>query len=424
MSAAAVRVWRDVRLGVKNLMLHKLRSLLTMLGLVFGVGSVVAMLAIGEGASAAAIEQIRRLGSHNVILRAAKPVDDPGASARDNWLSVYGLLYADADRISETIPTVVRTVPVKCIEKRGRLRARMMDLRLIGTTEAWFELVDRPVLAGRVLRREDLRRSAPVAVLTEYGARRLLATEHALGETLTIGEHAYEIVGIVRSEDAGESAMQTPDAQTDAYVPLTTARERYGDVFVKSSQGARIREQVELHQILVSVDEEEHVEATAAALERVLAAYHRKKDYTVSVPLALLRQAQATRRTFSIVLGAIAGISLLVGGIGIMNIMLATVTERTREIGIRRAIGARRSQIVMQFLIESLVLSALGGLIGLGLGLLIPALVTAFAGMPTIVTAWSLLLSFGISVAVGMVFGIYPALRASRLDPIVALRHE
>ena len=424
MSAAAVRVWRDVRLGVKNLMLHKLRSLLTMLGLVFGVGSVVAMLAIGEGASAAAIEQIRRLGSHNVILRAAKPVDDPGASARDNWLSVYGLLYADADRISETIPTVVRTVPVKCIEKRGRLRARMMDLRLIGTTEAWFELVDRPVLAGRVLRREDLRRSAPVAVLTEYGARRLLATEHALGETLTIGEHAYEIVGIVRSEDAGESAMQTPDAQTDAYVPLTTARERYGDVFVKSSQGARIREQVELHQILVSVDEEEHVEATAAALERVLAAYHRKKDYTVSVPLALLRQAQATRRTFSIVLGAIAGISLLVGGIGIMNFMLATVTERTREIGIRRAIGARRSQIVMQFLIESLVLSALGGLIGLGLGLLIPALVTAFAGMPTIVTAWSLLLSFGISVAVGMVFGIYPALRASRLDPIVALRHE
>ena len=424
MSAAAVRVWRDVRLGVKNLMLHKLRSLLTMLGLVFGVGSVVAMLAIGEGASAAAIEQIRRLGSHNVILRAAKPVDDPGASARDNWLSVYGLLYADADRIAETIPTVVRTVPVKSIEKRGRLRARMMDLRLIGTTEAWFELVDRPVLAGRVLRREDLERSAPVAVLTEYGARRLLATEHALGETLTIGEHAYEIVGIVRSEDAGESAMQTPDAQTDAYVPLTTARERYGDVFVKSSQGARIREQVELHQILVSVDEEEHVEATAAALERVLAAYHRKKDYTVSVPLALLRQAQATRRTFSIVLGAIAGISLLVGGIGIMNIMLATVTERTREIGIRRAIGARRSQIVMQFLIESLVLSALGGLIGLGLGLLIPALVTAFAGMPTIVTAWSLLLSFGISVAVGMVFGIYPALRASRLDPIVALRHE
>ena len=371
-----------------------------------------------------AIEQSRRLGSQNVILRAAKPVDDPGASARDNWLSVYGLLYADADRISETIPTVVRTVPVKCIEKRGRLRARMMDLRLIGTTEAWFELVDRPVLAGRVLRREDLARSAPVAVLTEYGARRLLATEHALGETLTIGEHAYEIVGIVRSEDAGESAMQTPDAQTDAYVPLTTARERYGDVFVKSSQGARIREQVELHQILVSVDEEEHVEATAAALERVLAAYHRKKDYTVSVPLALLRQAQATRRTFSIVLGAIAGISLLVGGIGIMNIMLATVTERTREIGIRRAIGARRSQIVMQFLIESLVLSALGGLIGLGLGLLIPALVTAFAGMPTIVTAWSLLLSFGISVAVGMVFGIYPALRASRLDPIVALRHE
>ena len=382
------------------------------------------MLAIGEGASAEAIAQIRRLGSHNVILRAAKPVDDPGTSGRDNWLSVYGLLYKDAERIAETIPTVVCTVPVKCIEKTGRMRGRSLDLRLIGTTEDWFKLVDRPVLAGRVLRREDLERTAGVAVLTEYGARRLLATEHALGETLTIGEHAYEIVGIVCSEDSGESAMQTPDAQTDAYVPLTTARERYGDVFVKSGQGSRIREQVELHQILVSVDEEENVERTAAALEHVLRAFHRRKDYSVSVPLALLRQAQATRRTFSIVLGAIAGISLLVGGIGIMNIMLATVTERTREIGIRRAIGARRSQIVMQFLIESLVLSALGGLIGLGLGLLIPALVTAFAGMPTIVTAWSLVLSFGISVAVGMIFGIYPAVRASRLDPIVALRHE
>jgi putative ABC transport system permease protein len=181
---------------------------------------------------------------------------------------------------------------------------------------------------------------------------------------------------------------------------------------------------VELHQLIVSVGGEDEVERTAAAIERVLALFHKKQDYAISVPLALLRQAEATKRTFAIVLGSIAGISLLVGGIGIMNIMLATVTERTREIGIRRAIGARRTQIVAQFLIETLVLSLSGGVIGIGVGLFIPWLVTVFAKMPTVVTPQSIVLSLGISVSVGIVFGIYPAMRASRLDPIEALRHE
>ena len=422
--AWAVRAARDVRLGVKNLLLHKLRSLLTMLGLVFGVGSVIAMLAIGEGASEEAIAQIRRLGSRNILLRAAKPSADQNSNTSRAFLSVYGLLYDDAVRIAESIPGVVRVVPVKQLEQSGRLRGRDMEMRIVGTTADWFDLVRRPLVAGRALSAEDVAGRAHVAVLTEWGARRLLATEHALGETLTLGGNAYEVVGSVRSEEGDGQGMQSPDARTDAYIPLSTARERHGDVFSKSTQGAHIREQVQLHQILVETSDEALVERTARAIERALETFHRKKDYEVSVPLALLRQAQATRRTFSIVLGAIAGISLLVGGIGIMNIMLATVTERTREIGIRRAIGARRSQIVAQFLVEALVLSAVGGAIGIGLGVLIPRLVTVFAGMPTIVTAWSLLLAFGISVGVGVVFGLYPAVRASRLDPIVALRHE
>ena len=427
--AAAHRAWlvravRDTRLGVKNLLLHKLRSLLTMLGLVFGVGSVVAMLAIGEGASEEAIAQIRRLGSRNILLRAAKPAAEQNAGSRRAWLSIYGLLYDDARRIAETLPGVVRVVPVKQLEQTGRLRGRDLEMRIVGTTAAWFELVRRPLVAGRVLSDADESDRAHVAVLTEWGARRLLATEHALGETLTLGGNAYEIVGIVRSEETEGQGMQSPDARTDAYIPLSTARERHGDVFSKRTQGSDVREQVQLHQILVETADEPLVEPVAAAIERVLSIFHKNKDYEVLVPLALLRQAQATRRTFSIVLGAIAGISLLVGGIGIMNIMLSTVTERTREIGIRRAIGARRSQIVAQFLVEALVLSAVGGAIGLALGVTIPGLVTAFAGMPTIVTAWSLLLAFGISVGVGVVFGLYPAVRASRLDPIVALRHE
>ena len=418
------RFRRDIKLGVKNLLLHKLRSLLTMLGLVFGVGSVIAMLAIGEGASEEALAQIRKLGSRNIIITAHPPSEENSSGQGNVRVRMYGLLYDDEERISTTIPTVISAVPVKALQKEARFGMRSLDLRIVGTTEKWFELVERTVIAGRVMNARDVESAASVVVLTEYGARRLLATEAAIGTDLRIGGSTYEVIGIVKSEKANDESMQTPDQQTDAYIPLSSARLHYGDVFSQSKQGANIRELVELHQLIVNVNSEANVETTSEAIERVLSIFHKKKDYSISVPLALLRQAEATKRTFAIVLGSIAGISLLVGGIGIMNIMLATVTERTREIGIRRAIGARRNQIVSQFLVETMVLSISGGLIGIAVGVLIPWLVTAFAHMPTIVTPQSIVLSLGISVSVGIVFGIYPAIRASKLDPIVALRHE
>ena len=421
MNASVFRFRRDIALGVKNLLLHKLRSLLTMLGLVFGVGSVIAMLAIGEGASREALDRIRRLGSHNVMVRAKKPPEENSSQQKTSFFSVYGLLYEDADRLAATIPSVDVVVPVKTLVKPGKFHARAQDLRVVCTTEDWFRLVSRETVAGRVLTARDTRDFASVAVLTEWGARKLLANEHAIGETLSIDRNTYEVVGIVRSEAGG---TDTPDRQTDVYIPLSTARQRYGDHSFRRTNGSVIREKVELHEIIARVVDESEVEATAAALERLLATSHKKRDYAIDVPLQLLRQAEATKRTFSIVLGAIAGISLLVGGIGIMNIMLASVTERTREIGIRRAIGARRAQIVLQFLIEAVVLSVAGGLIGMALGLAIPFAVTVFAHMPTVVTPFSLVLSFGISVGVGIGFGIYPAIRASKLDPIVALRYE
>ncbi len=424
MRLAPSRIWRDVSLGVKNLLLHKLRSFLTMLGLVFGVGSVIAMLAIGEGASRDALDRIRRIGSQNIMLESKKPPDDAGTQKKSSFFSIYGLLYSDADRIAETIPSVDRVVPVKALVKQGKFHDRAMDLRVVCTTDDWFRLVDRDVIAGRVMNERDISEFASVAVLTEWGARRLLANEHAVGETLTIDRNTYQVIGIVRSESGGADASDTPDGQTDVYIPLASARQRYGDMFFRRTQGSVIREKVELHEIIVHVAREKDVEATSRALERILETSHRRRDYAVNVPLQLLRQAEATKRTFSIVLGAIAGISLLVGGIGIMNIMLASVTERTREIGIRRAIGARRFQIVLQFLIEALALSVIGGMIGMALGVAIPLVVTHVAGMPTVVTPMSLMLSFGISVGVGIGFGIYPAIRASKLDPIIALRYE
>lgn len=414
---------RNIRLGVKTLLLHKLRSLLTVLGVVFGVGSVIAMLAVGEGASHQAMEQIQKLGSNNIILTSTKPTEDEGTSDQQSFISMYGLLYEDEARIRQTMPHVRRTVPVKQVRKEGWLGERSLDLRVMGTTADWFDLVRRPLLAGRTLTSHDVKRADAVCVLTESGARRLLATEHTIGQTLRIGTDSFIVVGIACAEDSGGS-IQTPDQQTDAYIPLSVAKARYGDLSMRRSTGAMEAEMVELHMILVETDATEHVEELSSAITTMLTRFHKNEDYRINVPLALLRQAEATKRTFNIVLGSIAGISLLVGGIGIMNIMLASVTERTREIGVRRAIGAKRRQIVSQFLIETIVLSTVGGLLGIALGLLFPWLITRFSDMPTIVPTYGIALSVCISVAVGVVFGIYPAMRAAKLDPIVALRHE
>ncbi len=419
-----IKAARNILLGIENLLLHKLRSLLTMLGIVFGVGSVVAMLSVGEGASKEALDRIRKLGSNNIIISSMKSIEEESISTTRTRMSVYGLTYEDHIRVAETFNTVRQTAPAKLMRKEGRLGERALELRVVGTTPAWFELVRRPVAAGRVLLAHDEKGRTAVAVLTEFGARRLLAAEHTIGQRLRIGGDYFEIVGIVKSEGGLAGNIQIPDQQVDVYIPISVARTYFGDITTRTSAGTREQEMVELHQMIVEVDSAENVESTAKGVENMLNRFHKKKDYLVSVPLALLREAEETKRTFNIVLGSIAGISLLVGGIGIMNIMLASVTERTQEIGIRRAIGAKRRQIVSQFLIETVVLSIIGGLIGIGLGVLVPSLITYFAGMVTVITPESIVLPLIISGSVGIVFGLYPAVRAAKVDPIVALRHE
>ncbi len=415
---------RNILSGIENLLLHKMRSFLTMLGVVFGVGSVVAMLAVGEGASKDALARIRKLGSNNIIINSIKSIEEAGQTGESRIMSIYGLTYMDYERIKTNFPNVRQVAPAKLIRKESKVGSNVMELRIVGTTEEWFDLVPRPIVAGRVFNKKDEDNFAAVAVLTEFGARRLLANKNSIGQPIKIGGDSFEVIGIVKNEEGMAGNIQVPDQQVDAYVPLSTVKKYFGDIFFKRSSGNMTLELVELHQIIAEIDDIKNVEAASAGIERMLRNFHKRNDYIISIPLALLKEAEATKRRFNIVLGSIASISLLVGGIGIMNIMLASVTERTREIGIRRAIGAKRRQIIIQFLIETVVLSTLGGIVGLAIGITIPLVITYFAKMPTVITPISIILPLFISVGIGIIFGLYPAINAARVDPIVALRHE
>jgi len=417
---------RTIRLGVGSLLLHKLRSALTTLGVLFGVSSVIAMLAIGEGASSEAQEQIRRLGSQNVILRSVKPPDEPSSGKETTRVSSYGLTDADLARVRDTFPAVRRAVPVRQLQQEVRLGSRALNPRVLATLPAYLAVTGRPVDEGRFFTEQDDRNVSNVCVLGYEVARYLSPFESALGKNIKIGEDYFACVGVLLPRVPLGSDQPKPGADVtgEVFLPLQTGRKWFGDMQVKIRSGSRDMEEVQLHEIIVDVDSTEHVPLVADAAREMLGGQHKQRDYEVIVPLELLLQAERTKRIFSIVLGSIAGISLLVGGIGIMNVMLATVTERTREIGIRRALGAKRRHIVAQFLVETVVLSVGGGILGILLGLSIPIAVEHFAKMRTIVTPTAPLIAFAISAATGIIFGLYPAWRAATMDPVEALRHE
>ena len=412
-------VFKTVSLGLRSLWLHKLRSSLTMLGVVFGVGSVVTMLAVGEGASQQALEKIRKLGATNIIIEADKSKDKSKVRKR---MKIFGLTYNDAKAMKKTCENVSHIIPVKTATKELRIANRTEDSRLVGTSPQWFKLIDRELISGRKLVQYDILHESNVCVISETLARNIMHNKHILGEDVRIGGKYFKVVGVLKSPDSVDSnSFSQP---TDIYIPISSFIRRFGDVTIESKEGSYVWEKVELHKIIVQADSTDTVEKTAKSVEALLKTNHPNNDYNVSVPLALLKQTMETKRMFNIVLGAIAGISLLVGGIGIMNIMLANVTERIREIGIRRAIGAKKAHIVGQFLIETLVLSFLGGLIGVACGILLPWAITKITDMPTLVTTGSIALAFGISACIGITFGLYPAYKAASLDPITALRHD
>lgn len=420
------RLQAMLKTAFRSLQMHKLRSFLTVLGLVFGVASVIVMLAVAEGASRESQRQIESLGINNVIVRTVKPTDESLPVNFMQFGSRYGLTYDDLARIADSIDTAVRVTPLRETLHEARYEAEALDARLVGVYPSFAQSNRLQLAAGRFIDDFDLHRRANVCVIGEELAKRLYRHQEAVGKSIQIANrHFFRIVGVTRFKmpSAGVgSSLSAEDLNRDVYIPLTTDRSRVGDVIDKIDQGGFSRQHLELSQITVEVRDRFAVKQTAAALDGLLAKYHPLKDYKITIPLDLLEQAQATQRIFNTVLGATAAISLLVGGIGIMNIMLASVSERTQEIGIRRALGARQSDIVTQFLIETATLSMVGTVLGLVLGLATPGLVTWLSGMETRITLWSPLIAVGVSLVVGIAFGIYPARRAALLDPIEALR--
>ena len=423
MTLTFFKVKRMTKLGCRSIFEHKLRSFLTALGIIFGVSSVISMLAIGEGASFEAREQIRRLGSNNIIIKSRKPPEAKSTSTQTQRMSVYGITYDDALRIKTLFPTVKVLVPARVIPERMRVGSVRLSGHIIGTVPWYMENAGMRVKWGRFLNEDDVRSVDNVCVLGAPAARELFPLDWPMGKSVYLGSAAYKVVGVVEGLEKVGTEKEEKEV-FEVFITISAARKRFGETTMKRETGTFQIEKVELHQLTVTAPTEGAVIPLSNVVRTLLKHFHKDDDFEIVVPLELLKQAEATKRIFNIVLGSIAAISLLVGGIGIMNIMLASVTERTREIGIRRALGATRNDIVLQFLAEASLLSVAGGVLGIGLGISVPLVVTHFAKLQTIVTSESLGLAFVISVLTGVVFGLYPAMRAAAMSPIEALRHE
>jgi putative ABC transport system permease protein len=409
----------ELAMGLSSLLAHKLRSLLTMLGMIFGVGAVVAMLSITAGAQKEMMRFIDQLGVNNIIVEAREAMDR-------NELQLVravspGLTFRDFRAISENVSGLVAITPRKHFKPQRLLpKTTQEPPQLIGVLPNFVEIESLKLVDGRFFTNQENQISAPVCVLGESAKIALLGYDSAIGKSIKINDTWLEVIGVLTPQAAGDADVegaQSSNRNNLVIAPLNTVMRRFED------NTSYLKDEIDgiYMKVAPSVDSID----TSNVVRAILAATHKDAgDFTVIVPAGLLEQRKQTQMIFNVVMICIAGISLLVGGIGIMNIMLATVLERTREIGIRRALGARQRDIVRQFLTEAVLISIAGGLIGIAFGFTLSKIIASAAGWSTLVTTSSIVVAFGVSVLIGLLFGSYPAVQAAKLDPIEAIRYE
>jgi putative ABC transport system permease protein len=428
---------RIIRIALDSFWAHRLRTFLTMLGVIIGVAAVISMLSIGEGAEKEVLQQIEILGIDNIIINAKEPEQDPGSDK--GFQRSDGLSLADARNIAEFDELVENIVPQRFEPITSIYNgSNEAAVRVVATFPQFIYSSSIGVENGRFITERDNADFAQICVLGSKAKRALFAFEDPIGRSVRIGDLDFTVVGVMADKYIGRGKVEGFELKNfneDVYIPFNTAAkkfERQAPMSVASvpwirieGEGSQIYNVPELDQLTITVTDLEYVSPTTKLIERMLERRHGGvEDYEIVVPESLLRQSQKTQQIFNIVMGAIAGLSLLVGGIGIMNIMLATVLERTREIGVRRAVGATRQDIMRQFLVEAVTICLIGCGVGVIVGLVIAQMISFYAGWPTIVSIFSIVLSIGVSMGVGVVFGMFPAAKAARIDVIEALRYE
>jgi putative ABC transport system permease protein len=396
-------------ISAEGLKAHKTRSFLTILGIIFGVAAVISMLAIGEGARRKTLNQIQSLGLKNIIIQNKEEDEDSNISP------AFQLNMADREAINSILPIVAYSAPVVEEEIEVSSQNRFMEVTVTGTEPVYFHLINLKLVRGAFFTQTDNHLYQRVCVIGADVDATLFPLEDALGKYIKIENHWFMVVGVLQYQPVSVAGNIEVNLNAHVFIPVQTALVRF----------RRNPRKSELDKIIVQINDGKYVVSSADFIDRILFRRHNEENNSkLIVPEQLLRQSEETQKIFNIVMGAIAGISLLVGGIGIMNIMLASVLERTREIGIRRSLGATKLDIRNQFLAEAMILSLIGGVIGILIGYGLTFIVTFYSDWDTAVSLWSVILSFGVSSMVGILFGYYPAKKAADLSPIEALRHE